>query len=104
MAEAGLRAIGRSLKAVAANPLDREARENLLCGAWLCGTVLGTTTMGLHHTLCNTLGGALDLPHAEKHSLILPHAIAYNQPGAEATMHKAGRAIGLTSTAQTLQT
>src|SRR3546814_9773202 len=41
MAEAGLRAIGRSLKAVAANPLDREARENLLCGAWLCGTVLG---------------------------------------------------------------
>src|SRR3546814_8218025 len=78
--------------------------ENLLCGAWLCGTVLGTTTMGLHHKLCHTLGGALDLPHAETHSLILPHAIAYNQPGAAAAMHKAGRAMGLNSLAHDLHT
>jgi maleylacetate reductase len=102
MAEAGLKAIGRSLKAVAADPLDRVARSDLLCGAWLCGTVLGATTMGLHHKLCHTLGGTLDLPHAETHSLILPHAIAYNEPGARKAIRAAGDALRLRSVAREL--
>src|SRR3546814_10229251 len=60
--------------------------------------------MGLHHKLCHTLVGALDLPHAETPSLILPHAIAYNQPGAAAAMHKAGRAMGLNCLSHDLHT
>ena len=43
-------------------------------GAWLCGTVLGSVAIGLHHKLCHTLGGSFDLPHAEMHTVILPHA------------------------------
>jgi hypothetical protein len=34
--------------------------------------------MALHHKLCHTLGGSFDLPHAETHAVVLPHAIAYN--------------------------
>lgn len=102
MAEAGLRAIGQSLRAVAVDPFDYEARSNLLCGAWLCGTLLSATTMGLHHKLCHTLGGALDLPHAETHSLILPYAIAYNEPGARAAVRTIGRAFGFRDVAREL--
>ena len=44
-----------------------DAREDLLYGAWLAGTCLGTVGMGLHHKLCHTLGGSFGLPHAPTH-------------------------------------
>ena len=34
--------------------------------------------MALHHKLCHALGGGFNLPHAETHAIILPHAVAYN--------------------------
>ena len=36
--------------------------------------------MSLHHKLCHTLGGSFNLPHAETHTIVLPHALAYNAP------------------------
>ena len=41
-----------------------------LYGAWLYGSVLGTVTMGLHHKHCHTLGGTLNLLHAETHAVM----------------------------------
>ena len=41
--------------------------------------MLGSAAMGLHHKLCHTLGGTFNLPHADVHTVILPHAIAYNR-------------------------
>lgn len=82
MAIEGLRAFRDALPRVLDNPDDLTARGETLYGAWLCGTVLGTVGMALHHKLCHTLGGSFDLPHAETHSIILPHAIAYNETAA----------------------
>jgi len=82
MALEGLRAFRDALPRVLDNPDDLKARGETLYGAWLCGTVLGTVGMALHHKLCHTLGGSFDLPHAETHSVILPHAIAYNEAAA----------------------
>ena len=45
----------------------------------LCGSMLDQVGMALHHKLCHTLGGALNLPHAETHAVILPQATAYNE-------------------------
>lgn len=78
MAVEGLRAFRDGLPAVLAAPGDLMARGETLYGAWLCGTVLGQVGMALHHKLCHTLGGSFDLPHAETHAVILPHAMAYN--------------------------
>lgn len=36
--------------------------------------------MSLHHKLCHTLGGTLNLPHADTHAVLLPHTFAYNSP------------------------
>lgn len=74
----GLRAFAAALPRVVENPQDLDARGETLYGAWLCGTVLGQVGMALHHKLCHTLGGSFDLPHAETHAVMLPHAIAYN--------------------------
>lgn len=56
MATEGLRAFRFGLPAVIADPSDLTARANALYGAWLCGTVLGTVGMALHHKICHTLG------------------------------------------------
>ncbi len=77
MALEGLRALRAALPAIAGDPGDKDGRDQALYGAWLCGTVLGGVGMSIHHKLCHTLGGSLDLPHAETHAILLPHTIAF---------------------------
>jgi alcohol dehydrogenase class IV len=76
MAEEGLRALAAALPAVVRDPGDLDARSGVLYGAWLAGTVFATAGSGLHHKICHVLGGAYDLPHAETHAIVLPHATA----------------------------
>ena len=68
-------------------------RERALYGAWLCGSCLGATTMGLHHKLCHVLGGTFGLPHAETHTVVLPYALAYNAPAVPLTASVVARAL-----------
>jgi alcohol dehydrogenase class IV len=93
MAEEGIRALGRALPGIRANPQDLEARGDALYGAWLCGIVLGNVGMALHHKLCHTLGGSFNLPHAETHTIVLPHALAYNAAAAPEAMRRIERAL-----------
>lgn len=81
-AREGLLAFRFSLPAIRENPENLEARGETLYGAWLCGTVLGQVGMALHHKLCHILGGSFDLPHADTHSVMLPHTIAFNAEAA----------------------
>lgn len=79
MAVEGLRAMRNGLPRIVAEPRDRAARSDALYGAWLCGTVLGSVAMALHHKICHTLGGSFDTPHAETHAVMLPHTVAFNE-------------------------
>jgi len=94
MAEEGIAALARALPALHADIDDRHARHDALYGAWLCGAVLGHVAMGLHHKLCHTLGGTFNLPHAETHTVVLPHALAYNAPATPQAMARIARALG----------
>jgi maleylacetate reductase len=100
MAEEGIRAIGRALPAIVKSPKDQQGRSDALYGAWLCGTVLASVDMALHHKLCHTLGGTFKLPHAETHTIVLPHALAYNAAAAPEAVARVGRALGGASGAQ----
>jgi alcohol dehydrogenase class IV len=93
MAEEGIAALGRSLPAIKKRADAVEARAEALYGAWLCGTVLGNVGMALHHKLCHTLGGSFNLPHAETHTVVLPHALAYNAAAAPEAMQRIARAL-----------
>ncbi|MGY1714520.1 maleylacetate reductase [Geodermatophilus nigrescens] len=94
MAEEGARALVAALPRVVADGADLDARSEAQYGAWLCGAVLAATTMSLHHKLCHTLGGTLDLPHAPTHTVVLPHALAFNQPAAPGAVAALSRALG----------
>ncbi|KUO06530.1 maleylacetate reductase [Streptomyces caeruleatus] len=93
MAEEGVRAMARALPAVAEEPASLDARGRALYGAWLCGSCLGATTMGLHHKLCHVLGGTFGLPHAETHTVVLPYALAHNAPAAPDAVSAVARAL-----------
>ena len=97
MAEEGIRAGAAALDRLQRDARDVEARGDALVAAWLCGTVLGNTTIGLHHKLCHTLGGSFDLPHAEVHAVVLPHALGYNAPAVPQAMAKIARALAAAS-------
>ena len=94
LAMEGIQAFADALPKVVADPGDIEARGETLYGAWLCGTMLGQVGMALHHKLCHTLGGSFDLPHAETHAIILPHAIAFNEAAVPELLAPVGAALG----------
>jgi alcohol dehydrogenase class IV len=98
----GIRALARSLPTVVEKPDDVDARADALYGAWLAGTVLGAVSIGIHHKLCHTLGGTFNLPHAEVHTVILPHAVAFNSKAAPEAMRTAADALGTENAAQGL--
>lgn len=102
MAAEGLRALAASLPAIVQQPGDRDARAQALYGAWLCGSCLAAAGMALHHKLCHVLGGAFDLPHAQTHAIVLPHATAYNAAAAPEAMARIARAIGAAEAARGL--
>jgi maleylacetate reductase len=102
MAEEGIRALAASLPEIVKQSGNLEARSGALYGAWLAGVSLGSVGMALHHKLCHTLGGSFHLPHAETHTVVLPHAVAYNASAAPEAIERVTRALGVRSAAQGL--
>ncbi|HZO03397.1 MAG TPA: maleylacetate reductase [Burkholderiales bacterium] len=100
MAEEGIRALADALPKIKVVPSDLSARSDALYGAWLCGIVLGSAGMALHHKLCHVLGGSFNLPHAETHSIVLPHAVSYNYDAARDAMGRIENALGAENAAR----
>jgi maleylacetate reductase len=102
LAERGIAALGGALPLIVQDGYDRAARAEALFGAWACGNCLGTVGMALHHKLCHVLGGSFDLPHAETHTVVLPHAAAFNTAAAPDALARAARALRVERAAQGL--
>ena len=94
LAQQGIAALVRALPVLRADGADRDGRSDALFGAWACGTCLGAVGMALHHKLCHVLGGSFDLPHAETHTVILPHATAYNERAVPELLAPVAAALG----------
>jgi maleylacetate reductase len=102
MAGEGSRAVVAALPDIVTDPSDLDARSAAQYGAWLCGACLAATTMSLHHKLCHALGGTLGLPHAQTHTVVLPHVLAYNQASAPAARRALVTALDTDDPALTL--
>ncbi|KAK0203107.1 iron-containing alcohol dehydrogenase [Desarmillaria ectypa] len=100
LAEQGISRIARALPVIMNDPENLDARSEALYGAWACGACLGAVGMGMHHKLCHTVGGTFNMPHAETHTVILPHAMAYNAPYAQEAMEKVGNSLSVPNAAQ----
>ena len=98
----GIRVLARALPTLIEQPSHLEARSDALLGAWLAGLALAATSVGLHHKLCHVLGGAFNLPHADLHAVMLPHATAFNRGAAPEAMRAIADALGAGDAAEGL--
>lgn len=92
-AENGVRSLANALPEIVRDPESDAARYQALYGAWMCGVCLGSSGVALHHKLCHVLGGSFDLPHAETHTVVLPHALTYNAPAIGEALDALKRAL-----------
>jgi maleylacetate reductase len=90
----GVRAIAGALPRVMARPGDLDARSVLLYGAYLSAMALASTSPGMHHKITHVLGGTFGLVHADTHSVILPHVVAYNGAVLPEEMARLAAALG----------
>ncbi len=81
-AEECVRAMAQALPRIVVDPADLEPRAEAMEAGWLGGWCLANGGSALHHRLCHVLGGAFDLPHAETHTVLLPHVLAFNAKSA----------------------
>jgi alcohol dehydrogenase class IV len=97
MAEEGIRALAHGVPVAVVKPEDLEGRSQTLYGAYLAGAAFAVAGAGLHHKICHVLGGAYTLAHAEMHTVILPHVVAFNESAIPEVMERVARAIGAQS-------
>ena len=95
VAEECVRLMAHALPRIVVREDDAAARGHALEGAWLGGWSLANGGSALHHRLCHILGGAFGLPHAETHTVLIPHVLAYNAPAIPAAMERLRRALGV---------
>lgn len=75
----GARALAETLPAAVTDPLDLVTRCRVLVGACQAGLALASAGAGLHHRICQVLGGRFGLPYAQTHAVVLPHVVAFNE-------------------------
>jgi len=90
----GIAALAGALALVLERPDSLDGRTGALYGAYLAGSAFAVAGSGLHHKICHALGGAFDLPHAQTHSVVIPHVVAFQQPAAAAPMDSVAARLG----------
>jgi alcohol dehydrogenase len=88
-----LQRFAQALPAVHANPLDLDARAQLLYAAHLSGLVLVNARTALHHAVCHAIGSVTGAPHGQANAVLLPHALAFNRPHVVQALQRASAVL-----------
>lgn len=88
---AALRGAALISAAVATERADGDA---LSLGALLGGYAIGTTGLGFHHALCQTIVATAGTPHAQTNAVMLPHTMAFVRPRAPEAIASLDEALG----------
>lgn len=90
----GTRHLIPGLRALATDPMDEEAREHALLGAYLAAVAFASAGSAMHHKICHVLGGAYNLPHAAMHAVVLPYVAEFNMAAAPHAEERVSEALG----------
>lgn len=90
----GLRALFSGLRLLRDESTSLEVMEQTLYGAYLAAVAFASAGSGLHHKICHALGGNLNLPHAETHSVVIAYVTAFNAPYAPDAAYRVSTALG----------
>jgi alcohol dehydrogenase class IV len=90
---AGLRARGPAGEGAPAES-GAERALALALGALLAGYAIGSTGLGFHHALCQTIVRSAGTPHAETNAVMLPRTAAFMAPRAPRALGALADALG----------
>lgn len=76
----GWKLLEPNLEKVLANPADLEARGAMQMGAYLAGTAIENSMLGVCHACANPLTAHYGLTHGLAIGIMLPHVIRFNAP------------------------
>jgi maleylacetate reductase len=95
VSELALQVLGRSLRAVHADPSDIEARGELQYGAFLsmCGSAAGGA-VGVCHAIGHALGAHCGVPHGETSCVMLPAVMNWNRTANVERQRSISEALG----------
>ena len=88
------RRFGSAMRELARDPQSEAARAELMLAAHMSGMVLASARSCLHHAICHVLGATFGVPHGAANAVILPHAVRFNAPAAQAEADAAAHALG----------
>lgn len=94
MAASAITRLAVNLPRACDEPDNLEVRAVVLRGAYQAGIVHGSAGTALHHQLARLVAGNLGLPFAETHTVLLPHAVAFNAAIARRATQMLARALG----------
>ncbi|TFD31317.1 maleylacetate reductase [Cryobacterium cryoconiti] len=94
IAAEGIRMLARALPRIAPGSGSGSGHQEALYGAYLSASAFSSTGSGLHHKICHVLGGSFGLPHAQTHSIVLPHVVELNAPAAPEAEARIAGALG----------
>lgn len=94
LAQEAIRALAEGLKQLAGSEPSIAGIETTLYGAYLAAVSFASAGSGMHHKICHVLGGMFDLPHAQTHSVVLPHVLDFNAPNAPEAEKRISHAFG----------
>jgi len=94
VALAGAAGIARALPGVVDDPVDADARGELLAAAALGARALQNAAPGVHHGLAHLLGGRAGAPHGLLSAVLLPHVMRFNGDAVPDAMARLGQALG----------
>ncbi|MDX9752388.1 MAG: iron-containing alcohol dehydrogenase, partial [bacterium] len=93
LALAGLRLALPAMRRLITDLHDLEAREHLLLASTLSGITLANAGLGMAHGFAPAFGALYGVPHGMACAILLPHAMRFNQPAAEAKFAAIGALV-----------
>jgi len=74
-----------------------EQRWRLLLAGHLSGVVLSMAKTCLHHAICHVIGARHNVGHGEVNTIVLPHALRFNEPQARELLDRALKVLNRVS-------
>jgi alcohol dehydrogenase class IV len=86
--------VAQNLRTAVAEGGELGARTNMLIASYMAGLAFSNSSLGIVHTLAESMGGYYRIPHGVTNALMLPHVMEFNASAAPGRFATIARLMG----------